>query len=93
MINLTDTKDILLGSLTPEQSKVIARIQHTLLPNLECQFNSPQGLAKVANTSIENGHQIFKYLLDNDVIYYKEDVPGKLFYRYHSLPNHLRSRL
>lgn len=93
MINLTDIKDIKLGTLSEDQSKVVARLQRTLLPNLECQFNSPQGLAKVANTSIENGYQIFKYLLDTDVIYYKEDAPGKLFYRYHSLPDYLRSRL
>ena len=69
MINLNNTKDIKLGTLSKEQSKVVARL-YTLTDwsTKSLYINDLEELAKACNIEVNSMAQIYKYLLDHETL-------------------------
>jgi len=55
------------------------------------QWSEPQSLAKAAKITEERAAAILKYLIDYELAYYHEDMPG-LYLRYEALPDKFRRK-
>jgi len=92
--NLLNIPTINYGELSAEDSAVLIRIYSTLLlqgEGLLIQWSEPQSLAKAAKITEERAAAILKYLIDYELAYYHEDMPG-LYLRYEALPDKFRRK-